>query len=107
MNFQVNVPTDGSVQSGYTTIINAYTQRPHAAALAREYILSDEGQINLAKGYAKPVRDVELPAEVEAAMIPDEQYVNARFVEDMDAWDKTAAELPLKWKEEVMVKAGS
>ena len=32
-------------------------KRPYAAALAREYILSDEGQINLAKGYARPIRD--------------------------------------------------
>ena len=64
-HFDVSVPSDGAIQSGYCTIINAYTKRPYAAALAREYILSDEGQINLAKGYARPIRDdVELPDDV-------------------------------------------
>ena len=42
-NFEVSVPSDGAIQSGYCTIINKYTKRPYAAAVAREYILSDEG----------------------------------------------------------------
>ena len=35
--------------SGYTTIINKYAKHPNAAKLAREYIFSDAGQINLAR----------------------------------------------------------
>lgn len=105
-DFQVNIPLDGSVQSGYATIINAYTKRPHAAALAREYILSDEGQINLAKGYAKPVRsDVKLPDEVKAKMISDDQYAKARMVQDQDAWKQTCETIGQKWLEEVMAYA--
>ena len=85
-HFDVSVPSDGAIQSGYCTIINAYTKRPYAAALAREYILSDEGQINLAKGYARPIRDdVKLPDDVKSMLLPDEQYENARFVEDQEA----------------------
>lgn len=105
-HFEVSVPTDGAIQSGYCTIINAYTKRPYAAALAREYILSDEGQINLAKGYARPVRDdVELPEDVKAMLLPDEQYTNARFVEDQEAWDQTVSELSTTWQEEVVAYA--
>lgn len=104
-DFEICIPEEGSVQSGYTTIINAYTQRPHAAALTREYILSDEGQLNLAKGYAKTVRDIELPADLQAKMIPDEQYQNIRMVEDADAWEQTVAELPTLWNEQVMAYA--
>ena len=104
-DFSVFVPEEASIQSGYCTIINSYTKRPYAAALAREYILSDEGQINLAKGYAKPVRDVELPEEVKAKMIPDEQYANARMVEDQAAWDETAKTLGTRWQEEVIAYA--
>ena len=104
-DFEICIPEEGSVQSGYTTIINAYNQRPHAAALTREYILSDEGQLNLAKGYAKTVRDIELPADLQAKMIPDEQYQNIRMVEDADAWEQTVAELPTLWNEQVMAYA--
>lgn len=104
-DFEINVPSEGSIQSGYATILNAYTRRPYAAALAREYILSDDGQINLAKGYARPVRDVELPAEVKEKMLPDEQYQNSRMIEDQDAWDKTTKELGELWQEEVVAYA--
>lgn len=104
-NFVVNIPKEAAVQSGYTTIINAYTKRPYAAALAREYILSDEGQINLARGYAKPVRDVELPPDVEAKMIDSEQYANAGLIKDMKAWDESTKTLGQRWQEEVIAYA--
>ncbi|WP_294151168.1 ABC transporter substrate-binding protein [uncultured Clostridium sp.] len=104
-DFEINIPLEGSIQSGYCTILNAYSQRPHAAAMAREYILSDEGQINLAKGYARPVRDVELPQEVKEKMLPDEQYENSRMVKDQAAWDKTTKEIGAMWQEEVVAYA--
>jgi putative spermidine/putrescine transport system substrate-binding protein len=105
-DFEVNIPQDGSIQSGYCTVINAYTTRPHAAALAREYILSDEGQINLAIGYAKPVRSsVKLPPEVAAKLISNDQYKNARMVKDADVWKTTVESLGTKWQEEVIAYA--
>lgn len=104
-DFTVNIPSEASIQSGYCTILNAYTKRPHAAALAREYILSDEGQINLAKGYAKPVRDVELPVDLQEKLLDDSQYKNARMVQDQDAWDKTAETIGVRWQEEVIAYA--
>ncbi len=104
-DFEIYVPEEGSIQSGYCTILNRYSKRPHAAAMAREYILSDEGQINLAKGYAKPVRDVELPAEVQEKMLPEEQYANARMVQDQEAWDATTKEIGALWQEEVVAYA--
>lgn len=104
-DFEICIPEEGSVQSGYSTIINAYTKRPHAAALTREYILSDEGQLNLAKGYARTVRDVELPADLEEKMIPDEQYTNVKMVEEPEAWQETVSQLPTLWNEQVMAYA--
>lgn len=104
-NFEVSIPSEASIQSGYTTIINRYSKRPYAAALAREYILSDEGQINLARGYAKPVRDVELPADVKAKMLDAAQYKNARLVSDQAAWDKTSKTLGDLWQQDVLAYA--
>lgn len=105
-SFEVNVPLDGSIQSGYCTVINAYTKRPYAAALAREYILCDQGQINLAIGYAKPVRsDVVLPDEVAAKLINNDQYAKARMISDKDAWAKTVETIGVVWQEEVIAYA--
>lgn len=101
--FKVTIPTDGSVMSGYTTIINKNAPHPNAAKLAREYILSDEGQINLAIGYARPIREsVELPEDVAAKLLPDSEYTNVTPLKDRDAWDQTAIELPELWQKEVL-----
>ncbi|MGL5694808.1 MAG: ABC transporter substrate-binding protein, partial [Peptostreptococcaceae bacterium] len=101
--FEITILDEGAVMSGYATIINKYAPHPHAGMLAREYILSDEGQINLAKGYAKPIRDVELPEEVQEKLLDKSEYKNVKQVQDYDAWEKTASELPQKWQQEVLI----
>lgn len=103
--FEVLIPSDGSLTSGYATIINKYAKHPNAAKLTREFILSDEGQINLAEGYAKPIRtNVILPEDVKAKLLPNEQYKNARPVKDFEAWKKTSENISQLWQEEVIYK---
>ncbi len=102
--FTVVIPSDGSVISGYTTIINKFAKNPNAAKLAREYILSDEGQINLARGYARPIRSsITLPDDVKAKLLPNEQYANAKPISDFERWEKTARKLPRQWQENVLI----
>lgn len=102
--FTVSIPQDGSVISGYTTIINKYAQNPNAAKLAREHIFSEQGQINLAQGYARPIRDdVALPESIQAQLLPNTQYSNVHPVTDFKAWEKTARKLPRQWQENVLI----
>lgn len=103
--FEVVIPSEGSVMSGYTTIINKYAKHPNAAKLAREYILSDAGQINLAQGYARPIRApyITLPKEIADKMIPEAQYANARPVKDFAAWTKTSSRLSRNWQNKVTI----
>ena len=102
--FSVNIPQDGSVISGYTTIINKYAKNPNAAKLAREYIFSDQGQINLAEGYARPIRtNVELPQSIQDKLIANDQYSNVHPVTDFSAWEKSARKLPRQWQESVLI----
>ncbi|PWW11447.1 ABC transporter substrate-binding protein [Mangrovibacter plantisponsor] len=103
--FEVVIPSDGSVTSGYTTIINKYGKHPNAAKLTREYIFSDAGQINLARGFARPIRAEHLtyPADVKDQMLPDSEYKNARPIADQQAWEKSAKMLPRLWQENVMI----
>lgn len=106
MSFEVHIPKDASISSGYATIINAYAKNPYAAALAREYILSDEGQINLAKGFAKPIRsNVKLPDDVKSKLIPDSEYVNSRAIKDTKAWGEKVKTISSDWKEKVAMYA--
>ncbi|QKE63806.1 extracellular solute-binding protein [Aquipseudomonas campi] len=104
--FEVLIPSDGSVISGYTTVINKYAKHPNAAKLAREYILSDAGQINLAKGNARPIRaeHLTLPAEVQAKLLPNEQYAKVQPIKDPAAWEATSKALPQLWQENVIIE---
>ncbi len=102
--FTVLIPSDGTVVSGYSTIINKYAKHPNAAKLAREYIFSDAGQINLARGYARPIRSsVVMPADVQAKMLPESEYKSAKPIHDFAAWEASAKQLPREWQEQVMV----
>lgn len=102
-SFTVCIPSDGSVQSGYASIINKNAPNPNAACLTREYILSDEGQINLAEGYATPIREsVELPAEVKEKRIDDAQYDSAIVIEDFDKWTTVCQDIITYWEENII-----
>ncbi|MEJ2764651.1 extracellular solute-binding protein [Photobacterium sp. MCCC 1A19761] len=102
--FTVSIPQDGSVISGYTTIINKFAKNPNAAKLAREYIFSDQGQINLAEGYARPIRSsITLPKSIQDKLLPNSQYTNVHPVTDFKAWEKSARKLPRQWQENVLI----
>ena len=79
--------------------------KPDAAKLTREYIFSDAGQTNLARGNARPIRaeHLTLPADVQAKLLPNEQYKKVTPIKDADAWEKTSKALPQKWQEEVII----
>jgi putative spermidine/putrescine transport system substrate-binding protein len=101
-SFTVCIPSDGSVQSGYATIINANSPHPAAACLAREYILSDEGQINLARGYATPIRNVTLPDDVQAKRIDKSQYGSNVHTIDYDKWTSVCQDVISYWQENII-----
>lgn len=104
--FEVLIPSDGSITSGYTTIINKYAKHPNAAKLTREYIFSDAGQINLAKGHARPIRaeHLKLPEDVQAKLLPNEQYAPAQPIKNAQAWEATSKKLPQMWQEQVIIE---
>jgi len=104
--FEVLIPSDGSVISGYTTVINKYAKHPNAAKLTREYIFSDAGQINLAKGHARPIRaeHLKLPADVQAKLLPNDQYGAAQPIKNAEAWEATSKKLPQMWQEQVIIE---
>lgn len=104
--FDVLIPADGSVISGYTTIINKYAKHPNAAKLAREYIFSDAGQVNLARGYARPIRaeHIKLPEDVAAKLLPNDQYAKVKPISNPAAWEKSSKALPQQWQEQVIIE---
>lgn len=102
-NIQVVIPSDGAVQTGYCLGINKYAPHPYSAALTMEYMLSDEGQIDRARGYARPIRqNVTLPEDVKAKLLPDSEYENVVSLTDPDELTEACRQVARLWEEEVM-----
>ena len=106
-NLSCHVMQDGAVQSGYCLVINKYAPHPYSAALTVEYLLSDQGQLDRARGYARPISsDVELPAELASKMISDEEYHKTIPLTDNDTISEACAEIASRWEEEVIPLMG-
>ena len=102
--FDVVIPKEASVISGYASVINKYAKHPNAAKLAREYIFSDAGQANLARGYARPIREnVKLPEDAKAKLLPNDMYKNVKPVKDAKAWEQSMQQLLSLWQEKVLI----
>jgi len=102
VHLSICIPGDASVTVGYATIINSRARHPYAAMAAREYILSDAGQLNLAEGYATPIRPVSLPEELEKKRIPPSQYSRAMTASALTYKPETARAIAAAWKREVL-----
>lgn len=102
-DYSVLIPSDGSVTSGYTTLINRHAPHPHAAELVREYIFSDAGQLNLAQGFARPIRidHLQLPDSMRLRLLDAAQYRSARVIKPF-VWAWEVKKLPLVWQREVL-----
>lgn len=100
---QATIPSDGSIMSGYASVINKYAPHPYAAALAREYIFSDKRQANLAAAGAIPTRtDVEIPEEIQQATFTSDAYANAIPMEDTEAYTNACEEVVSRWQDEII-----
>ena len=107
LNMECHIMQDGAVQSGYCLVINKYAPHPYSAALTVEYLLSDEGQIERAEGYARPIReDVTLPDDLKAKMISDDEYTNTIPLTDNDTVTKACSEIASRWEEEILPLIG-
>jgi len=100
----VVIPSDGSVVMAYVAIINKYAPHPIAARAFNDFLFSDETQIMYAKGFARPIRNVKLPPEVAAKMLPASAYAKAKPVKDLKAWEETSKKLPQLWEEQVLAQ---
>ncbi|MEG0156586.1 MAG: ABC transporter substrate-binding protein [Anaerovoracaceae bacterium] len=101
-DYHIFIPSDGSVTIGYASLINKKAKNPHGAALAREYILSDAGQINLARGYAMPIRSVALPEDILKDRVPQDEYTEEMIQNGLAFDDKANRKIIKGWEEEIV-----
>ena len=94
---QVIIPKDGTVGMLFAQYISAVAPHPNAAKGALDFLFSDEGQILLAMGYAHPTRDIGLPAEVTAKMLPPESYGRVHFPSSLGGFSAAVKNIVDGW----------
>jgi len=95
---EIVIPTDATVGMLFAEYISAVAPHPNAAKLEQDFLLSDEGQILLATGYAHPARsDVQLPADVAAKLLPQSAYGNLHFPTSFDSFTKAMGMIVEGW----------
>ena len=103
VNLEVLIPEDGTTVGPYVSIINKWAPHPNAARLMRNFILSPEGQVLYAKGYATPILpSVEIPEEIQAKRPPAEAYAVATPIEDWPAAVAAFQMIADSWGNEVL-----
>lgn len=96
------VPSDGALQNGYASVINKYAPHPHAAALTREVMFSDEGQTYLALAGAIPTRtDFKIADEYADQVIDMSGVSKAVVITDPDAYSAACETAKTRWEEEI------
>ena len=95
---QVIIPQDATVGMLFAEYISAVAPHPNAAKLEQDFLLSDEGQVMLAQGYAHPARnDVALPADVAAKLLPESAYGKLHFPTGFDSFTKAMQAVVTGW----------
>lgn len=94
---QVVIPKDGTVGMLFAEYISAVAPHPNAAKLWNDFMFSDEGQIMLAEGYAHPARDVALPAEIKAKLLPESAYTKLYFPKSLESFSAAVKNIVDGW----------
>lgn len=93
MNLEVIIPEDGTFAGMYVQFITAGAPDVNAAKLMIETMYSDEGQLEYAKGFCHPMRDIELPEEVADKFPSEEAYGTVNFPKDYIALAEASDEI--------------
>ena len=101
-NISVGIPSDGAIRVGYASVINANTDTPCSAALAREFIFSDRGQQILAEAGALPVRTDFVPEKGSVDVFEPSEYEHAVIIKDYEKYTAACAEISQWWKENII-----
>lgn len=99
---EVVIPQPATLAMAYVAIINKYAPHPYAARLLNEFLFSDEAQIMYARGYARPIRNVQLPKDVTDKLPPPEAYANVKYVKDFDALEAATKKIAADWERRVL-----
>ncbi|HEV8673351.1 MAG TPA: extracellular solute-binding protein [Methylomirabilota bacterium] len=105
LELDIVIPADGSLYTPSVIVLNRYTPDPALAQAFADFLLSDRGQLILARAMARPIRviagNLDVPPDVRARWLPEEWYrTRVRTVQSWDAF--SLDEIRERWTNEVL-----
>ncbi len=94
---EVVIPEDATVGMLFAEYISANAPHPNTAMLWIDWMLSDEGQKMIAEGYAHPGRNIELPEEIAAKLLPNEAYPHIYFPTNLESFSAAISDIVAGW----------
>lgn len=105
VDMEVVIPAEGVFYMPGALLINRWAPHPNLARLFVDFVLSDEGQLLFAKGYAHPIRvvagNLALPAGQQPRPITP-LSANDKYVRDWNAASNTLRDVARRWATEVL-----
>jgi putative spermidine/putrescine transport system substrate-binding protein len=107
LDLEIVIPSDGSLYTPSVIVLNRYTPDAALAQAFADFVLSDRGQLVLARSLARPIRaiagNLDVPAEVRARWLPEEWYRTR--VKTVPQWDAFSLdEIRERWTNEVVTR---
>ncbi len=105
LELEIVIPADGSLYTPSVIVLNRFTPDPAVAQAFADFLLSDRGQLILARSMARPIRAIggslDLPADVRGHWLPEEWYKTR--VRTVPSWDGFSLdEIRDRWTNEVL-----
>ena len=101
------IPQDGAVTTGYALIMNKWAPHPYAARVVLNYLFSDEGQIDRARGGARPIRADQIDIPEDCPVLPNEYYTHTIITPDSaEQLNAACAAISEAWENEIVPLLG-
>jgi len=107
LDLEVVMPSDGSAYTPSVVLLNRFAPDPDLAKAFADFLLSDRGQLVLARSLTRPIRfiagNLEVPADIRAHWLPEELYRSR--VRTIQNWEGFSVdEIRERWTNEVLAR---
>lgn len=101
LHYTTIIPQDGALTSGYALVLNKWAPHPYDARVVLNYLFSDEGQIDRARGGARPIRAEYIDIPEDCPVLGNEWYTNCISAENADILNHTCTLIAEAWEDQI------
>lgn len=107
LDLEIVIPADGSLYTPSVIVLNRFGPEPALAQAFADFLVSDRGQLILARSLTRPIRaiagNLEIPADVRSRWLPEDLYrTRVRTVQNWEGF--SVDEIRERWTNEVLAR---